>query len=69
MFCTQDRLTIVEADLVVGVGPVLHQHALGLVGEEGHFGSLGTHHADKLADVLVLLPVAAGQVVVRVTGM
>lgn len=62
-------LTIVEAGLVIRVGTILHQYALGLVGEQGHFGGLGAHHAHKLADILVLLPEAAGQVVVRVAGM
>ena len=62
-------LTIIEASLKVWVGPVLHQHALGLLRIECHFRCLGAHQLDELGCILVLLPIAGGQVVVGIGGM
>ena len=61
--------TVIEASLEVRAGSVLHQHALGLLRVERHLGRLGTHQPHKLGRVLVLLPVAGGQVVVGVGGV
>lgn len=59
-------LTTVKAGLKVWVGPVLHQHALGLLRVEGDFGGLGADQRHEVCCVLVLLPVVRGQVVVGV---
>lgn len=62
-------LTIIEACLVVRVGSILHQHTLCLVSVQGCLGCLGTQQVDKVAGMLVLLPVAAGQIMVSVAGV
>ena len=61
--------TVIEASLEVWAGAVLHQHALGLLRVERHLRRLGAHQLHKLGRVLVLLPVARGQVVVGVGGV
>ena len=62
-------LTIIKIDLVVRIGAVFHQCALGLVSKQRHFGRLGAHYIDKLAHILVPLPVATRKVVVRIASM
>lgn len=54
---TSGSLTVVEAGLQVSVRTVLHQHDFGVLGVEGHFGSLGFHQLHKLGRILILLPV------------
>lgn len=68
-FAANNLLTIVEVGLIVRVRPILHHHALGLVRVECHLGGPGAEQVDKLAGMLVLLPVAAGQVVIGVAGV
>ena len=71
MVCTQMQiltLTIVEDHFNVRLGCVLHQHTLGLLCVQRHFGRLGAYKVHEARGVLVLLPVLAGEVVVGVDG-
>ena len=61
--------TVVEENFKVWAGPVLHQHGLGPLRVECDLGRLGADQPHKLGGILVLLPVAGGQVVVGVGGL
>lgn len=62
-------LTIIEAGLKVWTRSILHQHALSFVSVECDLWSLGSNECHKLTGILILLPVAVWQVMVRIAAV